>query len=125
MDGKFRTDEMIHRVAERFRALGEESRVRILARLMEGEFNVTELSRDLGLGQASVSKHLATLRQVGFVQLRRSGVQSFYSIKDPRLYDLCRNVCEDVIRHHTEIATALQPGGEPQSAARPGKSIRK
>ncbi len=69
------SDEMVGRVVERLRALADETRVRLLLRLKRGECNVTALAADLGVAQASVSKHLNVLRQVGIVAVRREGTQ--------------------------------------------------
>lgn len=98
--------EMISRVAGRFRVLGDETRIRILLRLREGEANVTALAGDLEIGQASMSKHLALLRDEGLLELRREGNQAFYAIKDRDLFELCSLVCDGVRRH----ADALHKG---------------
>lgn len=96
------TPAMIRRVAIRFRALGDESRIRILLRLREGAANVSTLSNVLGIGQASMSKQLALLRDEGLLNLRREGNQAFYAIKDRELFELCSLVCAGVRRHEDE-----------------------
>ncbi len=101
------TFEMISRVAARFRVLGDETRIRVLLRLREGEANVSTLAADLGIGQASMSKHLALLRDEGLLELRREGNQSFYGIKDRELFELCTLVCDGVRRHANERHKAL------------------
>jgi DNA-binding transcriptional ArsR family regulator len=59
-------------VAAYFRALGEPTRLRILALLRaEAELSVGELAARLGVAQPSVSSHLACLRWCGFVEARR------------------------------------------------------
>jgi ArsR family transcriptional regulator, cadmium/lead-responsive transcriptional repressor len=59
-------------VAKYFRALGDPTRLRILALLhAEGELSAGELTRRLGLAQPKVSNHLACLRWCGFVEARR------------------------------------------------------
>src|SRR4029077_3583813 len=45
-----------------FRSLGDETRLRIVARLAAGEARVVDLTGELGLAQSTVSKHLACLR---------------------------------------------------------------
>ena len=90
---------MTERIAERFRALADATRIRILVRLQVGECNVSTLAQELGVGQASVSKHLAVLRAVGFIGVRRDGTQAFCSILDPALPKLCRLMCDGVARH--------------------------
>lgn len=94
--------ELIGDVVERLRALADESRLRILMRLREGECNVTTLTEELGIAQASVSKHLAVLRQVGLVAAERHGNQMFYRIKDETVFEMCEIVCGGVVRHLQE-----------------------
>jgi DNA-binding transcriptional ArsR family regulator len=73
-------------VAKYFRALGDETRVRIL-RLLEqhGELGVGALTHELGLAQPKVSNHLACLRWCGFVTARRDGRRVLYAIADDRV----------------------------------------
>jgi DNA-binding transcriptional ArsR family regulator len=76
-------------VAKYFRALGDETRVRIL-RLLEqrGELGVGTLTDELGLAQPNVSNHLACLRWCGFVTARREGRRVLYAIGDERVHAL-------------------------------------
>ena len=71
-----------------FRSLGDETRLRIVARLAAGEARVVDLTGELGLAQSTVSKHLACLRGCGLVDYRPEGRQSFYALTRPELMDL-------------------------------------
>jgi len=71
-----------------FRALGDPSRLAILAHLYLGPHRVVDLVDHLGLAQSTVSKHLACLRDCGLVVGRPEGRQMFYSIAHPELMDL-------------------------------------
>lgn len=71
-----------------FRSLGDETRLRIVARLRTGEARVVDLTRELGLAQSTVSKHLSCLRGCGLVDYRVEGRQSFYALTRPELMDL-------------------------------------
>ena len=51
--------------AARFRALGDETRLRLLEALTGGECNVAELMERMGLGQSLISHHLRSLREAG------------------------------------------------------------
>jgi ArsR family transcriptional regulator, cadmium/lead-responsive transcriptional repressor len=76
-------------VGKYFRALGDPTRVRILALLDEhGELSVGELVERLGLSQPKVSNHLACLRWCGFVVTRREHPAVLYRIADDRVSDL-------------------------------------
>lgn len=55
------------------KAIGHESRVRILKLLEGGEASVCQLRTVLGLAPATVSKHLAVLRRAGLVFIRQEG----------------------------------------------------
>ena len=73
-------------VAKYFRALGDETRVRVLRLLDErGELTVGALVVELGLAQSKVSNHLACLRWCGFVDARRDGRHVLYSVADDRV----------------------------------------
>lgn len=62
------------------KALGDETRMRILNLLSQEELSGTDLMEILNLGQSRVSTHLALLKEVGVVTDRRAGRRSFYSI---------------------------------------------
>jgi ArsR family transcriptional regulator len=71
--------------ALRFRALGDETRLRILEALATGERCVSDLMDALGLGQSLVSHHLRALREAGLVTVRREGRRINYTISEPAL----------------------------------------
>ena len=67
-------------LAELFQLLGDKTRLSILMRLAEGEWNVSTLCRDLNLPQPTVSHHLSLLRINGLVVNRRDGKQVYYAL---------------------------------------------
>ncbi len=71
---------MFDQIADQFRVLGDETRLRILRLLREESLNVGELIGILGLAQPTVSKHLAELKRVGLVDAARNSGYSFYRI---------------------------------------------
>ena len=71
--------------ATRFRALGDETRLRLLEELTAGECNVAELMERMGLGQSLISHHLRSLREAGLVRDRRDGRWVYYTIADHAL----------------------------------------
>jgi DNA-binding transcriptional ArsR family regulator len=87
------TPELLELVAERFRALGEPSRLQILNALRTGEKTVGELLAETGLGQANASKHLQLLHAHGFVTRRRDGLHVHYRLADDSVFDLCNIMC--------------------------------
>lgn len=63
-----------------FRAIGEESRLRIMALLARGELTVSELTQILGQSQPRVSRHLKILADAGLIERHREGAWMFYRI---------------------------------------------
>ncbi|MBC7673079.1 MAG: helix-turn-helix transcriptional regulator [Polaromonas sp.] len=76
------TDRARAVAALRFRALGDETRLRLLELLTDGERTVGDLMDATALGQSLVSHHLRTLRQAGLVSTRREGRWIHYGILD-------------------------------------------
>jgi len=68
--------------AQFFKALSEEPRLRILALLLGGELCVCELMAVLQLPQSTISRHLAYLRNTGWVKGRRGGVWMYYRLAE-------------------------------------------
>lgn len=83
-------------MADFFKVMAEESRIRILCSLKSGEKNVTEIIEATGLGQANVSKHLKILNQAGLVSREQQGINVFYKISNPFLFELCDLVCNAI-----------------------------
>lgn len=71
--------------AQRFRALGDETRLRILESLVDGDRTVSELIELLDIGQSLVSHHLRILRDAGLVIDRREGRWAYYEVVAPAL----------------------------------------
>lgn len=92
--------EFIDKVVERFKAFADPTRIKILLCLMQnGQTNVTSLSEHLNVRQASMSKHLTILKQAGVIALKREGNQSFYSVEDESIEQLCELMCTGVTQH--------------------------
>jgi len=86
-------DALVELIAERFRALGEPTRIKLLDRLRDGEATVLELTELLGTTQQNVSKHLGVLQRAGIVARRKQGNFAYYRIIDEGVYSLCEQVC--------------------------------
>ena len=76
---------MAEAIAERFRVLGEPTRLR--------ERTVGDLAAAIGCTTANVSKHLALMADAGIVTRRRAGLHSYYAVSDRAVYELCAQVC--------------------------------
>ena len=63
------------------KALGDDTRLRLLGTLRRGAFHVNELVRILSMGQSRVSRHLKILLDAGLVTTRREGNAVYYSLE--------------------------------------------
>lgn len=79
------------------RALADESRRRILLELLDGPAYPAELARQLGLGKANTSNHLACLRGCGLVVVEPEGRRVRYELADRRLAEGLRTLAEVVL----------------------------
>ncbi len=103
-------EPLIELVAQRFRVLGEPTRIKLLDRLREGDATVGELQQAVGASQQNVSKHLGILHAAGMVTRAKQGNHARYSISDPSVFELCDQVCGGVRRQLQELEAILQPG---------------
>jgi ArsR family transcriptional regulator len=68
------------REAEILKVLGHPIRLKIVTGLMSRTCNVKRIWECLGLPQATVSQHLALLKNKGIIEGQREGVEVFYSV---------------------------------------------
>ena len=73
-----------------FKAMANESRLRIVGLLAERERSVQELAELLSLKEPTVSHHLATLKALGLVSVRAEGVTHWHGLKLEALTQLNR-----------------------------------
>ncbi|HEX6658842.1 MAG TPA: metalloregulator ArsR/SmtB family transcription factor, partial [Ilumatobacter sp.] len=67
-------------VLDVLRAIGEETRLRIVALLQHGELTVTDLTDILGQSQPRISRHLKLLAEAGVVDKHREGTWAFFEL---------------------------------------------
>ena len=100
-------DALVDLIAERFRTIGDPTRIRILERLQDGEASVQELAEHVGSSQQNVSKHLGMLARLGIVGRRKHGTFAFYRITDESVFAICEQVCGAVQRDIGRLAAAI------------------
>jgi DNA-binding transcriptional ArsR family regulator len=98
-------DALVELIAQRFRLLGEPTRIRLLDVLREGPTTAAELQRATGASQQNVSKHLGMLIDAGMVRRTKDGTRATFSIADETLVDLCDRVCGSLRRLDEQHAT--------------------
>lgn len=72
-------------LSELLRVLAEETRIKILYLLSQGELCVCDIMEELGLPQPLASHHLRVLREAGLVKDRRVAQWVYYSINVEKL----------------------------------------
>lgn len=79
-----------------FKALGDETRLRIVALLAHGELCVCHLESALGLTQSNTSRQLSVLRAAGVVEPRRDGNWVYYRLA-PQLDEVCKQQLKTLV----------------------------
>ena len=80
-----------------FKALADETRLRILGLLLTGEVCVCDIQESLKITQSKTSRHLAYLRRSGLVDTRRDGLWIHYRLG--RLADPVMAAIVDAVGH--------------------------
>ena len=78
----------VGRLARLFHALSDETRLKIVERLLLGEQCVCNLMEPLELGQSHLSFHMKTLKAAGLVNDRREGRWIHYSLNPGTLGEI-------------------------------------
>lgn len=102
--------------------LGDETRLRIIWALLDGEHSVNELAELVGAHAAGVSQHLAKLRLARLVRTRRDGTRIFYVADDVHV----RRLVEEVLSHAdhiTRVAPAVHPSADSPEPVTGGSSV--
>jgi len=93
-------DDVMHisffEVASRvLKALGHPERLRVVEYLKEGERNVGEIQRELGLSQPITSQHLRYMQRNNILTSRREGTRLYYFLASDLIHKLldCMNSC--------------------------------
>ena len=92
-----------------FRALGDTTRMRILALLARGELCVCDLTAAIDIPQPLLSHHLRILREAGFITARKDGRWSYYALNPERL-EACVGTLEAALATYDESARKGKPG---------------
>ncbi len=88
-------------LGELFAALGDPTRLRIVAALAQRELCVCDLAASVGHSESAVSHHLRLLRSLGLVRARRDGRLAYYALDDSHVAALYGQAL-DHINHRTE-----------------------
>ncbi|WP_029422744.1 ArsR/SmtB family transcription factor [Alicyclobacillus macrosporangiidus] len=75
-------------LADALKALGDPTRLKIIALLQTRDCCVCELVPIFGISQPAVSKHMSRLKNSGLVKETRKGMWVFYSLNRERLDEI-------------------------------------
>ncbi len=108
-----------------FKALSDETRLRILNILLERECCVCEVMQSLDISQSRASRNLGALYDAGFLKMKKDGLWSLYSIDTEAILSCCPDLVEVVRKglegnglialdkERLEKAERIGPGCEP------------
>ena len=102
-------DQLVELIAQRFRLLGEPTRVKLLDAMRSGPATATDLQAATGASQQNVSKHLGMLIDAGVVRRAKEGNRAYFSIADDTMFDLCEQVCGSLRRQIAQLDSLLEP----------------
>ena len=103
-----------------FKALSDETRLRILNLLLERECCVCEVMQVLDISEPRASRNLSALYDAGFLKLRREGLWALYSIDREGLKEHYSDLVEAVKKGLEGNETALQDRLKLRNAKRVG-----
>ena len=97
-----------------FQALGHPTRIGIIEILRDGELSAGEIQERLGIEQANVSQHLATLRSRQILTNRKEGNQVFYSLRNPvliQVLEIMRRYFETNLKEAVKMLNEIKSEG--------------
>ena len=95
-------------LARFYRALGDPTRLALLAFCTGDERTGNECVAHAGLSQGRVSAHLACLVSCGLLEVRRAGRFAYYQVTDPRVAELVELGASMVADHAASIAACAR-----------------
>ena len=98
------SDRRIYQLhADLCKTLSNPIRLEILSLLRDRECSVNALATLTHVRQATVSQHLAVLRQRGVVSARKEGANIFYNIANKKIIEACDIIREVLFEQMAEI----------------------
>lgn len=93
-----KTDEVIKKLAQTFKVLGDPTRTQVLFALSQDELCVCDIACLLEKTQSAVSHQLRVLRNLDLVKYRKEGKIAYYSLNDDHIRNLFKEGLEHVAR---------------------------
>ena len=105
-----------------FKALSDETRLRILNILLDRECCVCEVMQALDISQTRASRNLAALYEAGFLRLRKDGHWSLYSVDRDDMNQYLSDLVQAATRALEGNKTLQQDRERLRKAVRVGQS---
>ena len=90
------SDDELYYLSELFKVFGDQTRVKILYTLLEGERCVQDIADSINMSQSSVSHQLRVLKQSQLVKFRRDGRTIYYSLADDHVCTIMNQGLEHI-----------------------------
>ena len=81
-------EDMLNKLAEFFKILGDTTRTKILYALDKNKMCVCDIANVLNMSKSSISHQLGTLRRSGIVKCRKVGKEVFYTLDDEHVREV-------------------------------------
>ena len=101
--------ERMGALAQFFAALGDPTRLRIVAALASEELCVCDLAAAIGQSESAVSHQLRHLRELRLVRSRREGRRVFYALDDAHVLAIYAQACDHI--GHGQVAPTRRGTG--------------
>ena len=85
---KIPADDLLFEIAENFKVFGDSTRMKIIAALLEGELNVSEIAAITNSTPSAISHQLRVLKQAKLVKGRKDGKAVYYSLDDDHVKEI-------------------------------------
>lgn len=89
---KIPDDNELQDKSERFKAISDPTRLKIVYLLQEGELCACEINAALEKPQSTISHHLNILKNAGFINGRKEGIWIHYKLVNSEIIDLIENL---------------------------------
>lgn len=96
---KIPADDLLFEIAENFKVFGDSTRMKIIAALLEGELNVSEIAAITNSTPSAISHQLRVLKQSKLVKGRKDGKAVYYSLDDEhvrKIYQIGKQHIEEI-----------------------------
>src|SRR3989338_3151056 len=113
MERNGQMDDMVFKIkADFLKALSHPIRLQVIEYLKAGEASVGKIVQVLGVEQSNLSRHLATLRELGILRARQEKTTVYYSVHDHNIFKVLRPIAEILRKRLKKSEKLLQSLGK-------------